>query len=84
VAVTEPGDSARVVEPWSSDLCHASGEPAMEFGHGYYGWRRIRLARRTPPIGVSSSPSTREAKSKFPGANPTAGARLLCRWLGGR
>jgi hypothetical protein len=30
VAVTEPGDSARVVEPWSSDLCHASGEPLSE------------------------------------------------------
>jgi hypothetical protein len=40
VAVTEPDDSARAVEPWSSDRCHASGGPTMEFGHGCYGWRR--------------------------------------------
>jgi hypothetical protein len=57
--------------------------------HGVWPWllwmeERIRLARRTPPIGVSSSPSKREAKSEFPSANPTAGARLLRRWLGGR
>jgi hypothetical protein len=58
-------------------------------GHGVWPWllwmeERIRLARRTPPIGVSSSPSKREAKFEFPSANPTAGTRLLCRWLGGR
>jgi hypothetical protein len=44
VAVTEPGDSARVVEPWSSDLCHASGEPLFEIS-----------GRKTPVVGVHLS-----------------------------
>ena len=43
--------------------------------HGVWPWllwmeKRIRLARRTLQIGVSSSLSKREAKSEFPSARP--------------
>jgi hypothetical protein len=58
----------------------------QNLGHGVWPWllwmeERISPARRTPPIGVSSSPSTREAKYEFPGG--WWGVRLGGCWRSG-